>query len=178
MKTCMEEHTLRGPEGRVGPKGGPQPKGEWKPPFEREGGSKGLLLKGEGRGGGSKGKPPETPRRTTSFGPPSVRLPSIRRPCPNHPPPDPAGARALQTPPKFHERTPKREKENWGGRGKNARNFGPPTLRGPTLQDPTLPLGPDASFGARQFLRGSDPSFGDQTLSSETRPFLFFLPHV
>ena len=47
---------------------------------------------------------------------------------------------ALQTPPKFHERTPRErereKKENCGGRReKKARNFGPPTLH-PTLSGP------------------------------------------
>ena len=44
-------------------------------------------------------------------------------------------APALQTPPKFHERTPKREEKErklWR-EGKNTRNFGPPSLRSPTL---------------------------------------------
>ena len=43
---------------------------------------------------------------------------------------------ALQTPPKFHENTPRetQKERNGGGRGKKARNFGPPTLRGPTLR--------------------------------------------
>ena len=48
---------------------------------------------------------------------------------------------ALQTPPKFHEKTPReRQKErNWGReKEKKARNFGPPTLRGPTLRAPTF----------------------------------------
>ena len=41
---------------------------------------------------------------------------------------------------KFHERTPKRvrNKEKCGGRGKKARNFGPPTLLCPTVRGPTL----------------------------------------
>ena len=47
---------------------------------------------------------------------------------------------------KFHERTPKRgrKKDTCGGRGKKARNFGPPTLLGPALRG--LP-----PFGASQF---------------------------
>ena len=50
-------------------------------------------------------------------------------------------APALQTPPKFHEKTPRerKKKENCGGRReKKARNFGPPTLLGSTLLGPTL----------------------------------------
>ena len=49
-------------------------------------------------------------------------------------------APALQTPPKFHEKTPrKKQKErNGGGRGKKARNFGPSTLPGPTLRGPEV----------------------------------------
>ena len=42
-------------------------------------------------------------------------------------------APALQTPPKFHEKTPRegrKERILWRERGKKARNFGPPTLRG------------------------------------------------
>ena len=56
-------------------------------------------------------------------------------------------APALQTPPKFHERTPRerKKKENCGGRReKKARNFGPPTLRGSTLRGSTL-RGPHTS---------------------------------
>ena len=47
---------------------------------------------------------------------------------------------ALQTPPKFHERTPKREKKErklWRDREKKREIFGPPTLRSPTLRGPT-----------------------------------------
>ena len=50
-------------------------------------------------------------------------------------------APALQTPPKFHERTPRerKKKENCGGkREKKRENFGPPTLRGSTLRGSTL----------------------------------------
>ena len=56
-------------------------------------------------------------------------------------------APALPTPPKFHERTPRerKKKENCGGRREEkARNFAPPTLRGPTLLVPP--------FGASLFL--------------------------
>ena len=48
---------------------------------------------------------------------------------------------ALQTPPKFHEKTPQRDTKKSdmvAGEGKKARNFGPSTLRGPTLRGPTL----------------------------------------
>ena len=41
---------------------------------------------------------------------------------------------ALQTPPKFHEKTPQREKKEWNfrwEREKRTRNFGPPTPSGP-----------------------------------------------
>ena len=61
-------------------------------------------------------------------------------------------APALQTPPKFHEKTPRerKKKENCGGRReKKARNYGLPTLRGSTLRGSTL-RGPT--------LRGSTPS--------------------
>ena len=47
-----------------------------------------------------------------------------------------------QTPPQFHEKTPRetQKERNGGGRGeKKKRNFGPPTLWGPTLCGPTLP---------------------------------------
>ena len=104
-------------------------------------------------------------------------------------PPDPAaGARtrqpenskrahftapALQTPPKFHERTPReRRKKIVAGKGKKARNFGPPTLRGSTLRGSTLwgstlrgpPFGAPP-FGAPLFLGlvGPPPS-GASTL--------------
>ena len=80
-------------------------------------------------------------------------------------------APTLQTPPKFHERTPKerKKKENCGGRReKKARNFGPPTLRGSTLRGSTLrgptlrgphPSGPPP-FGAPLFLGFGPPPFG------------------
>ena len=48
---------------------------------------------------------------------------------------------ALQTPPKFHEKTPRerRKEQNFvAGQGKKARNFGPPTLRGSTFRGSTL----------------------------------------
>ena len=87
-------------------------------------------------------------------------------------------APALQTPPKFHERTPRERKknENCGGRReKKARNFGPPTLRGstllgstlrgPTLRGPTL-RGPTFSrFGASTLW--ALHSSGPHTLSSQ-----------
>ena len=50
-------------------------------------------------------------------------------------------APTLQTPPKFHEKTPQRKQkeQKWGRECKNAQHFGPPILRdprGPTLQRP------------------------------------------
>ena len=48
-------------------------------------------------------------------------------------------APALQTPPKFHERTPRerKKKENCGGKRKKKREIlGSPTLRGSTLRGP------------------------------------------
>ena len=51
---------------------------------------------------------------------------------------------ALQTPPKFHEKTPRERRKNEisGGREKKkARNFWPPTLRAPTPPGPH-PFGP------------------------------------
>ena len=68
-------------------------------------------------------------------------------------------APALQTPPKFHARTPRerKKKENCGGRReKKERNFGPPTLLGSTLLGST-PLGSTlrgptfSRFGASTF---------------------------
>ena len=50
-------------------------------------------------------------------------------------------APALQTPPKFHEKTTREEEKSEflrRNREKKARNFGLPTLRGPTLRGPTL----------------------------------------
>ena len=58
---------------------------------------------------------------------------------------------ALQTPPKFHERTPRerKKKENCGGRReKKARNFGPPTVQAPPFRDPPFGAPP---FGAPPF---------------------------
>ena len=89
-------------------------------------------------------------------GPCNVHVRALRLSCetPAAPPDRAAGARtqqpenskrahfrapALQTPPKFHERTPRerKKKENCGGRReKKARNFGPPTLLGSTLLAP------------------------------------------
>ena len=49
-------------------------------------------------------------------------------------------APALQTPPKFHERTPqergKKERKLWREREKKARNYGLPTLQGPHPSGP------------------------------------------
>ena len=74
---------------------------------------------------------------------------------------------ALQTPPKFHEKTPRetQKERNGGGRGKkNARNFWPPTLWTPHPSGPHLPASPSGPlpsgphplgpppFGARFFL--------------------------
>ena len=49
-------------------------------------------------------------------------------------------APALQTPPKFHEKTPERHKKNETvvGKGRKSAKFWAPTLRGPTLRGPTL----------------------------------------
>ena len=71
------------------------------------------------------------------------------------------------TTPKFHERTPKREKKErklWRGGKKKARNFGPRTLRGPTLRGPPFGAPP---FGAPPF--GAHLSgFGPPTLGPPT----------
>ena len=92
---------------------------------------------------------------------------------------------ALQTPPKFHEKTPRegrKERILWRERGKKARNFGPPTLRAPhpsgppTLRGPPPfgaphPSGPPTLRGLRG-LREPDPSgpppFGGPTLRAPT----------
>ena len=56
------------------------------------------------------------------------------------------GPGASKTPPKFHEETPKRgKKERKLWRKKKARNFGPPTLRGPPFGPP--PFGERAQRG-------------------------------
>ena len=78
----------------------------------------------------------------------------------------PAGAshdspnRALQTPPKFHERTPKRgEKERKMWREGNKREILAPHTSGPTLRAPTLRLrGPFVQevLGTRLFLANLD----------------------
>ena len=81
------------------------------------------------------------PRRLHQTGPPGLAHDSPRTPSVAH-----FRAPALQTPPKFHERTPRerKKKENCGGRReKKARNFGPPTLLGSTLRGPTF-----SRFGA------------------------------
>ena len=60
-------------------------------------------------------------------------------------------APTLQTPPKFHEKTPRegRKKENCGGRGEKSSKFLAPTLLGATLRGPTIrgphPSGPHPS---------------------------------
>ena len=106
------------------------------------------------------------PRDRPFAGPPSAGPPSVGPPKISRFFPFPATifvlflslgyttARELQTSPKFHEKTPReREKknENGDGRGKKARNFGPPTLRGRTHRGPTL-RGPTFSgFGAPPF---------------------------
>ena len=69
-------------------------------------------------------------------------------------------APALQTPPKFHERTPseRKKKENCGGRReKKARNFGPPTLLGPTFSG-SHPSGPH-NFGPSLWALGGAYTF-------------------
>ena len=95
---------------------------------------------------------------------------------------------ALQTPPKFHARTPKREKKekNCGGRGKKkARNFGHPTLRGPTLRGPTFSgFGPHNSgphfFQVFDISVHSDPCFFCPVCQFLLCPnvFFFFVPFV
>ena len=76
-------------------------------------------------------------------------------------------APALQTPPKFHAKTPRerKKKENCGGkRGKKTRNFGPPTLRGSTLRAPLfLGLGLHPLRGLRP---SGPPPFGASTLGA------------
>ena len=88
-------------------------------------------------------------------------------------------APALQTPPKFHEKTTQRDTERakrWREREEKARNFGPPTLRGPTLRGPTLrglPLfrgsGPHPPFGAPPF--GAPLFLGSGPPPSRAPPF-------
>ena len=66
-------------------------------------------------------------------------------------------APALQTPPKFHARTPRerKKKENCGGGGKKKRAiFGPPTLQGSTLLGSTL-LGSTFSGNIQKLAGGS-----------------------
>ena len=86
-----------------------------------------------------------------SAGPPSARPPSAGPPSENS---KRAQLRvpALQTPPKFHEKTPRDTKraKRWRERERKTRNFGPrtrgPTLRGPTLRGPFgAPSGPHPS---------------------------------
>ena len=65
----------------------------------------------------------------------------------------------LQTPPKFHEKTPRegrKERILWREREKKARNFGLPTLRAPTLLAPTLRASTFSGFGPPPF--GPHPS--------------------
>ena len=72
----------------------------------------------------------------------------------------------FQTPPKFHEKTLKREKKErklWREKGKKARNVGPPTLRGPHPSGPhpsrelCLPTTEDGRVGV---VRGWREDFG------------------
>ena len=71
-------------------------------------------------------------------------------------------APALQTPPKFHEKTPRetQKERNGGGKGKKKREI-LGTLRGPTLRGPTL-RGPP--FGAPLFLGLGPPTLRGPTL--------------
>ena len=91
---------------------------------------------------------------------------------------------ALQTPPKFHEKTP-RQSENGSGRGKKkARNFGPsrlrpPTLRAPTLRGPTLraPLLQAPPFGPPS-LRAEALRASTFSISEPLRSSFFHVAHL
>ena len=81
-------------------------------------------------------------------------------------------APALQTPPKFNERTPRerKKKENCGGGGKKKREIlGPPPFwappRGPPFGAPPFGAPP---FGAPLFLGLGPPPFGPPTLLGST----------
>ena len=79
-----------------------------------------------------------------------------------------SGSRRFKHHKKIHERTSKRErKKNMEGEGKKERNFGPPTLRGPTLSPPfgTPPLRGPTLPGP--IFSGFGPTFG--ALMTHTR---------
>ena len=82
-------------------------------------------------------------------------------------------ARALQTPPKFHERPTREGEKNeklWREREKKARNFGPPPFGAPTFRGPTLRAPTFSRFGPPT-LRG--PTLRGPTLRGHTlRPTL------
>ena len=76
-------------------------------------------------------------------------------------------APALQTPPKFHEKTREERMKFPVGESKKSANFGPPTLRGPTPPGPHFfwvraphPFGPPTPSGP------PTPFFGPPTLSN------------
>ena len=81
-------------------------------------------------------------------------------------------APALQTPPKFNEKTPREgRKERILGREKEkkARNFGPPTLRAPTLRDPTFSGFGPPPFGPPTLLAPAFSGFGPLAYIKKTK---------
>ena len=142
--------------------------------------------------------------------PPMRQTPSPRPPASDPPPPDPPSAGppssagppgglwgftrqpenskrahlsvpALQTPPKFHEKTPRereRKRAKMGaGEGKKSAKFWAsrlraPTLRAPTLQSPTLwaPTLRAPTLGALTFSRSGPHPSAPPTLQAQTPP--------